>query len=275
MKRIVILLMVLLALVGLYFGVIHEKGGSTLDQEDAMFAVEDTGAVTRIALYEYKEGASTRSIVLDRTEGGWQVNGQYPAFLPRVKKFIETLHLIRVRASLNEEAQANVNKFLEIDHTLVEVFAGDERIKSYLVGSATKDRKGTFMCMRDSDVPFIVDLPGLPGYVKTRYQMGLGSWRENLLFRASKETLEKLEITYTTNPEQSWSITKEEADWNLSASNENFDADKWGRYLEKFNGRVYGESFADASYPGKLDSLMERPADIIFHLKVSELAPQT
>jgi hypothetical protein len=143
---------------------------------------------------------------------------------------------------------------------------------AYQVGPQTKDLQGTVMRML-GDTPFwcpaqaqVVHIPGLQGYLNSRYTLDFELWRENLLFEARPEMLSSIQVSYRKEPKQSFSLLKEGENWALEGIESRVDSQALADYLGLFEGKVYAESFAEKYFPNYLDTLRMEPADITYTL---------
>ena len=125
----------------------------------------------------------------------------------------------------------------------------------------------TLMQLEDSDFPFIVELPGMQGFVNTHYSLDKKLWRENLIFKATPDQIKTLSITYK-DPTKSFQLIREDAnsDWRLFASESRVDAGQLESYFENFQGKVYAETFAAESFPGQYEALKDKMPDITFSI---------
>ena len=261
MKKTLFLLGLLILLAGSYFFFLHDRGDSSQCKEAINFAVEDTAAIRRINIQHVYEGESRDQILLDRRgPGDWVFNGGYKAVDARVQTLLETLSLIRVRRTLSENSQEKALELLEQNHIQIEVFSEAGIIKSYQVGTQTKDALGTVMCMTGNlprwckEQPQVVHIPGQEGYLNSRYTLDFNLWRENLLFNASPSSLQAIELNYK-EAESSFRLERQGDSWALAGGEHLLDSTKIARYLGQFTGKIYAESFAEKNFPDALDTL--------------------
>ena len=277
MKKTYILLGVLLVMAGLYFFLVHDRGQTSMNPSDIAFAIEDTGAVNRIVLTQYREGEVISHMQLDRQPNNqWYLNGEYPVYSHRINYLLETMHLIHVKEKLIDEGINSALGILDTYHTHMEAFGEEGLIKSYKIGTDAQGSRGTLMQLTDSELPFIVELPGMQGFVNSRYTLDPKVWRENLLFSANLEKIKSISIAYP-DPSRSFQLIREnvEGPWRLFASEDNLDEGQLQAYLENFTGQINGETFAAQDFPGKFEELKSKTPDVIFSVSYFDLDPRT
>ena len=277
MKKTYILLGILMITIGLYFFLVHDQGQTSMNPNDIAFAIEDTGAVNRIVLTQYREGETINRMQLDRLPSGrWQLNGEYLVYSHRINYLLQTMHLIHVKEKLIDDGINSALAILDTYHTQMEAFGENGLIKSYKIGTDAQGSRGTLMKLNDSKFPFIVELPGMQGFVNSRFAIDPKVWRENLLFVANPDKIKSVSITYP-DPDRSFQLIRESAedDWRLFASENKLDDAQLQAYLSNFQGQINAESFATNDFPGKLEELKGQAPDVIFSVSYFDMEPRT
>ncbi|MCI4670900.1 MAG: DUF4340 domain-containing protein [Bacteroidia bacterium] len=266
--RTLILLLVLVLGAGVYFFFFYGKEGSSLSFNESNFSVEDTASVSKMTLTRVIQGEEKLRLSLEKKGGKWRVNEKFDAFEPRVQQTLDVLYKMKVREALTASAKQSGIKFFNALHTRLDIYQEGKLSKSILIGTQTKDAKGTVMMINGSNSPYVLEIPGLPGYLNVYFPMDLNIWRENLLFYATKEDILSFEIVFDSLP----------AKRNLRWVNVNDDpklADgtsgslKTSQYFSLFKGKVFGETFVGADYPDKLKKLKKQQPT--FQIKVTYL----
>lgn len=247
----------------IYLLFFFDRGDTTLDPAEAGFAIEDTSAVHRIVMRSYRADRMTEEVILQRqAHGDWLLNDMYPALRPRVQHLLKVMSRLEVREVLNEGGQRTANRFFEAMRTEVEIMDEEGNyLKHYLVGSETPDARGTLMRMAGAETPYVVEMPGLQGYVKASYTMDPLLWRANRLFAADTARLQSLSLEYVSSPQLSWTLQRRaDGSWNLAEGEA--DPQRLAILLSKFKGMVYAETFANHDFPGKQQQLAEQQPDL-------------
>lgn len=265
MRKNLILLAIILLGLGAYFLFISGREQSSVDLDNIQFAIEDTSAVYTIHLSQYNKGEVSRSLALLRTQdGSWSLNDQYTAFQPRINQLLRVMHLIRVKELLAPKGQATGENLLADANLHVEAFdRSGNSIRSYYIGSPAKNGQGNLMKLEDAEMPVIVEMPGLQGFVTNYFSLEPLFWRENLLFDGSIDALQAISIQYNDG-RTSFAIARNinGIDWDFALDSRQPDPVALKQYLDNFKGKVYAESFAFENYPGLYEQLSGRNPDV-------------
>ncbi len=169
------------------------RNTSTFGKKDRDFAVEDTASITRIFLADKRNN----SVMLERQPNGrWMVNREYLVSKPIMDMFLQTLKRIEVKEPVPASSHNRIISLLAANAVKVEVYQNLPRLTLfgnplfyreklgtvYYVGDATPDLTGTYMLREGSGLPFIIDMPGLRGFVAPRYTPRLIDWRDHTIF---------------------------------------------------------------------------------------------
>ncbi len=263
-NRNLVLGLLLLIVASLYAAYVYQQGGSSLNDRDIAFAVEDTAAVDRMVLTRFLLEEEQEELQFSRTEAGWLLNERYPAFQPNVNSLLATLSQLHVQEVLIEKGLDAGKELLEQQRLRLEVYQGRKKVKEILIGREGKDAQGTLMMLASSSRPFIVGIPGFSGYLNSRFTMDMDFWREKLLFQAQPDQLASISISYKNDPINQFSLKKEGANWKLADGDGNMEAIQM--YLSQFSGKVYAEAFVADRYPEAMGELASELPDITFEL---------
>jgi hypothetical protein len=206
MNRNLLFALVAVALgLAVWFGVINKPEGSRVLRENA-FAWEDTASLQKIFLADLGE----REILLERQPGGrWTVNGRFEARPDAMQTLLETIAQLEVKYPVAKAKYELVVREISGKHTKVELYTdGNKPVKTYYVGPPTTRDRGNFMQLDGAKYPYVVHIPGLDGFVQTRYILDQDTWRERTIFSAKPQTIDSLAVTYTYNPDSSWAIAR-------------------------------------------------------------------
>lgn len=261
MRNTLLLLTILVLAIGTYFLFFFGREGSSLQKEEIDFAVADTSQIDRIVLTQMVNGEPKETRVLDRQASGkWTVDGEYTVLQPRLNALLRTMHLIHVKEVLVDQGLETARKLLGYVHTQVEIFGNDGLIKAYQLGTETKDSKGTVMMMEGSNTPYIIELPGLQGFVNATYSLDPLHWRENLLFRANLDRIQSisLESNNEANPSFVLKRNSKDEDWTSGDNSQKPNKSDLTVYLSHFQGSIYAETFASERYPDMFAQLQPK-----------------
>jgi len=173
------------------------------------FEIKDTSQVGRIFIVDL----NGRSINLKRQEGSdWTVNDKYRAREDAVQTLLKTFKNVYVQRPVPKEAQEEVNKVMAGASKKVEIYDKEgDWIKTWYVGHATMDKKGTYMLLETPEYgkatePFIMDMKGFIGMLNTRFFTNEDEWRSVGIVRYPNMNFNVLEVDYPSNPEQSFKV---------------------------------------------------------------------
>ena len=210
MKKSSIITIALLLILSIVAIVVFKKksGSSTIDKEASAFKIKDTAAIDKIFLAD-KEG---KTILLEKKEDGWHLNGKYRARPDAVELLLYTMSMVDVKSPVSKSAKANVIKLMAAKSTKVEIYSKGEKIKQYYVGHTTQDHTGTFMILTNLEEdenyedPFITFIPGFEGYLTTRYFTDEPAWRDRVVINLRPPQIKQIKMEFHETPDSSFVI---------------------------------------------------------------------
>ena len=218
MKKNNIILVIILLLVIITGLLYFSRGSSTFRDKDTDFAVKDTATVNKVFLADKKN----RTVLLERiNDGEWKLNGTYLARQSGIDLLLETMKNLVPKYPVPKKAHDNIVAQMAAQSIKVEVYQMVYRIdlfdrirlfphekltKTYYVGSATADNMGTFMLLEGSDIPFVVQLLGLRGYVAPRYSTLEKEWRDHTVFKTKLYDISEVVMEIPREPMNSYRV---------------------------------------------------------------------
>src|SRR5690554_340633 len=145
MKKLIPLIIVVVVVAGLaYYFSTSVNPKTTADKAQTDFAIADTSDIGIIFIADRTGNTAT----LTRTAEGWTINDKYPARADAVDILLKTFKNIYIQRPVPEEGQEQVNRVMATGSNKVEIYdlKGD-LIKTWYVGHATMDKKGTYMLL--------------------------------------------------------------------------------------------------------------------------------
>jgi len=222
-KNIIIIIVSVILLVIAAFLFLNNRNG-TFSKKDNAFAVHDTSTVTKVFLADKQN----KTVLLERQpDGTWMLNNTFLARKSGIDILLETMKNIVPKYPVSKSAHNNVVALMAAASTKVEIYQEVYRInlfdriklfkhekltKTYYVGGATPDNMGTFMVLEGSEVPFVIQLLGLRGYVATRYSTMEKDWRDHTIFKTKLYDLRSVEMEFPTDPDNSYKMETEDED---------------------------------------------------------------
>ena len=170
------------------------------------FAVADASQITKVIISDKQPS----TVVLERVGNRWVVGEeQWPVRQDVIEVLLETLSKVTLKHFVQQSAVEQVNQRMEVYGRWVEVYAGDQLIKKYIVGTETPDMLGTYYKMAGSDLPFAVYIQGFNGYLTTRFFTEENLWRDRTIFGLAPEEIKAVEMALPVIPADGWIITRQ------------------------------------------------------------------
>ena len=173
---------------------------TTMAGEDNDFRVKDTAAITRIFMAD----RNGNTVKIDRVSPTyWKLNDKYQASQSIVNNILGTLYDVRVRFSINQEAQKNVEYEMATDGVKVEVYEGAKK-KTFYVGGPTPDQMGTHMYMEGAKKIYVTYIANWEGVLTSRFLTDPVEMRAPYLL--DTENIAEVSVEYPTKREHSFRV---------------------------------------------------------------------
>lgn len=194
---------------GVYYFFVKKDDKGVYPVEEAGFNIKDTADIGRIFLAD-KNG---NQILLDRTDTGWMVNGNYHALRSTLDVLLGTLAAQTPLYPVSATMHNNVIKEMASNSVKVEVYdRGRNKMRKFFVGGEVPGMHGTYMLMEGAKEPYVVEITGFNGYLTPRYPVQLRDWRDRTVFNIPAEQIKKVSVQYPENPLNSFVITRVSGD---------------------------------------------------------------
>ena len=182
------------------------------------FAVKDTASITKIIIRDKQPS----EVILQRGSNGWFIGDHFPVRHDAMEVLLETVSEVMLKNFVAKSAVEAVNQRMAVYGKWVEIYQGEELVKSYIVGTETPDMLGTYFKMMGSDLPFSVYIQGFNGYLTTRFFTEESMWRNRTIYGIAEPRVERLIMDVPGAEGFSWSIDKTPADslWSLKGSDD-------------------------------------------------------
>lgn len=218
-NRILLIITVFLAVMAVFL--VCSRKNTTLKPEISEFAVEDTASITKIFMAD----KSDQKVLLERkSTGSWSLNGKYDALQENMNTFLNTLANIQVREPVAKAAHDNILKWMAAKSIKVEIYQKKFRInigsiqlfphekltKTFYIGDPTMDNTGTYALMEDADSPVVIYLPGLRGFVATRFSTSETDWRVHTIFNKKLPEIKTIKVEFLDQPNESYQVINED-----------------------------------------------------------------
>ena len=209
MKKLIPLLILVIIGAGLaYYFSTSANPKATADKAQTDFAIADTSNIGAIFIAD-RNGNTAKLL---RTSKGWTINDTYPAREDAVDLLLKTFKNIYIQRPVPEEGQEQVNRVMSTGSNKVEIYdRNEDLIKTWYVGHATMDKKGTYMLLETprggrSEAAYIMDMRGFLGMLNTRFFTNEKEWRSTAIIKYPEMNLDEIEVIYPGAPEESFKI---------------------------------------------------------------------
>lgn len=214
-NRILIITTIILAVLAAVL--FYSRSNTTINSKISDFSVPDTASITKIFLAD-KEN---QTILLEKASDGiWKLNKKYDAHPENMQIFLQTLTNIQLREPVAKAAHNNIIGFLAVKSTKVEIYQIKHRIslgkfkffphekltKTFYIGDATMDNTGTFALMEGAKAPVVIYVPGLRGFISTRFSTSESDWRTHTVFNKKLPDIKSIKVEFLTQPEESYIV---------------------------------------------------------------------
>ena len=255
-KNIRLLLLLTLVSAAIYFIVVN-KPWSTFKAARKDFSISDTASITKIFIADKRN----HKVVLQRNaEGEWMVNNTWPADVQKINLVKATLHDVEVRNPLTEAEYNSMVALMAANAVKVELYSGEELIKTIYVGGATADHTGTYMMIEGSSTPFVTHIPGFVGYLTPRFNVYPIKWKTRAVFTFTAEQIKHVSVSYPMKKNASFELDNSTPVVRVYSKELNldipYDTGFVRYYLSSFNN-LYFEGYDEDIPPTVADSLRQ------------------
>ena len=287
MKRNKPLIFILLFLAIVAVVLLMQNNSTTLQEKESGFAIADTSAVTKIFIADKQD----HSVLLERKNNLWELNGKYTANPQMLEILLGTMHRIKVKAPVSLSSHDNVVSRMAAIGIKVEVYEMGYRInlfdkiklfqherlaKVFYVGGATQDMRGTYMLMEGAERPYIVYLPSLRGFISTRFSPLEDAWKSHVVFSNKLIDIQSLALSFGSEVASSFKVEVNDARGNYELTAllnnrkvTNFDTLKILNLLTSFADLRYETRLNNLYTSERIDSIVSSP--FLFKISIQDL----
>ena len=202
-NRLILIILFVLAIVAAWLWSTQRQG--TLQVPLKNFAVQDTASISKIFMADRKGN----TVLLERISTyQWKVNGKYTARPDGINTLLYTIKSVEVKSPVGKNLYNRVMTLMAGNSVKIEIYKGDENLKTYYVGHPTMDNLGTFMYLEGSSKPFITYIPGFNGYLTSRYFTNETEWRDRSLLKLDPRKIQQVRVEDLARPERSMEILR-------------------------------------------------------------------
>lgn len=265
MKNNKLAIVAILLLTSIAFWLINKdkKDGTRSNRKD--FSIANTDIISKIVI----KTKTPMEAVLERNEKGWSVNGKYQARKTHMDVLLNTLKRMEVRNRVPEATKESVYRSMITAGTEVNVYQGDEIIKTIYIGGQPNDQIGTYMMLKNSNAAYVVHIPGFQGFLSSRFFASELDWRNHNIFSVDNIDLAAVEMNYPAATENSFRIEQTDRIVLKDAKGTEVPSNEMAtqKYLSLFRN-VNFEAFLNGKLLVNIDSI--RSSTPLFELSVTD-----
>lgn len=203
-KTLLYVLLLLVFALGVWYFIFRDTnpfGGS-----DSAFTIRDTAAIGKIFLSR----TDGQSVTLERSAGGWIVNGNYPVLPYAINNLLTTLNRQEAQSPVSVKAHNAVVTSLAGNSIKVEVYdRSDKKMRVFYVGGEATDLDGTYMLMEGASRPYVVTISAFTGYLTPRYSTELAQWRDRTIFNIAPGDIRSVAVKYFQDTLNSFTVQQD------------------------------------------------------------------
>lgn len=207
-KSIILLIFPILLLGAFSYYLFTNDSNSSGTKPFSDFAIEKTEEITKIIITEVNGNHADLELV----NGEWRINEKFKARPENVELLLKTFRRISVQSAVPKEALRNITTNIAARNRKVEIFMGGKKaVKTYYVGSPTKDHYGTYMILKKggkmSSTPYIMHLPGFNGFLESRFYSDENEWKYSGVFNYDLKDIATVKLENIVNLSESFQIS--------------------------------------------------------------------
>jgi hypothetical protein len=209
---IISILIIVLAVVAFwfYFYPEIEKEKIEIDEKDFNLTQTEIENIDKIIMSD-KFG---NIIKLEKEEEEWTINNKYPVWKWRIEYLLDIMKTIRIKESVSEARTEYAEQNIATKGVKVEIFEGEQRLKSYYVGGSNKNTNATYMMIENAKNIYVVDIPTKSGvhilaekyFIQSGQVLEENQWREPITINISPDEITEVKVIDFINKDQSYTI---------------------------------------------------------------------
>jgi len=170
------------------------------------------------------------NIRLQKEDENWILNDKYPADLATVRDFIDILKRLEIKRPVAENQQEELRQNLPKNGIQFTAFSGNMPALSFYVDGKEKQ---TFAMLAEAQKVFEIYIPAFNIVPHRVFKSKEIRWRNKVVMQTNWMSIKKLNVNYTNNPEENFSIEFDSAFYKVEGI-ENLDSMRLYNYLKGF-----------------------------------------
>ncbi|MBC7885284.1 MAG: hypothetical protein H7X99_07400 [Saprospiraceae bacterium] len=215
MKRLGILLMslIILSVTAYLLYTKSKKNDKGVISADRDFTVKSMDEIHKLVIQHVK----LQPLEFVRTGKTWLLNGKYevdPAVFVNLEKALTGMTMLYIPPIASSET---IKKSITTNGIKVTLYDDDnEVIKIFHVGTDTQKGDGTHMLLDGSAQPYVMQLPGLAGGLRSRFEQPEKNFRDKYLYKETPEKIDYIKVQYPKSEQASFIVENKKSEIILS-----------------------------------------------------------
>ncbi len=206
-----------------------------------IFKLENVEHIDRIVMQKNSQVLDAKAY-----SGGFLINDSYPMDPQLMTLLATVLQRVNVQRPVAEDRQSVLFDSLKANGTLVELYRGEDKLKSFWAGGDPSQNRSYFSTP-DGEV-YLVNLPGYTSYLGGLFQLEPHQWRSKNLIQSTWRSLLSFSINKLQQPQSNLSIEYSDPFFKVQGVQQ-IDSNKVVNYLEGLTGLRALQS-VDTSFQG-------------------------
>lgn len=216
MKKTLLLLAAFVIFGGGAFWLMNENKDdkkTSLLGEDRKFAIEDVSTIHKIFIVDHQNNRTT----LVRNGNHWVFNDKYVARANAMENLLKAIQKVEVKYQPSSAGVDHIVRVLSSQGIKVEIYnKQNDLIKSYYMGGAAGDERGTYMIMAGADQPYVSHMSSWAGNILYRYNLKNDDWRDRTIFNTEIDDVKKVAVEYPKQKNKSYEIKEIDGKFSIS-----------------------------------------------------------
>jgi hypothetical protein len=211
-KKTIILLTILIAIPLAYYFLKKDLNTNSTVNDDH-FAISNLDDIDKIFISENK--TKDFALLTKDPNNVWRINNRWVVNESRMRILLETFRDVRVKYEVPEEAKSTIMAQIAGTGVKTMIYNGNKLMKSYFVGTPTSDMLGTYIVESGSNNPIVVHIPGMNGFISSRYFTDSIEWRNKNIFNIPSRSISEIQVKWPNNPKNNYRIVNTDNDVKL------------------------------------------------------------
>lgn len=239
-RKTYIYLLAILFLVVVSAIVYYKDTSTTLDPGLTDFSLRNDEAPDSIFINQ-----KDNEIVLKKESGQWVLGNEFPVSKKQIDNLFYALENLTVEAPVRESSKETVIDMVGQNPIKIQIFEDDLKIKDYLIEDSPYKKDMTYMMVRGTNEPFIMNVPGYDGDIAAMFRPEKDKWRSKEIFDYTGLEIMQVEVVYPSDSAGSFVLHYPSDNQFVVESIQNGknsftpDIEKASRYLSYFSGIEY------------------------------------